>query len=51
MTRRGIGNRQKKRVVPKRVWKKPRFQPVPRETVPKAPSDRLSRPTKGDRKV
>ena len=51
MTKRGIGNRQKKRLVPKRVWKEPRFPPVPRETEPKAPSGRLSRPAKGDRKV
>lgn len=51
MTRRGIGNRQKKRVAPKRVWKEPRFHPAKRETGPKTSSGGISRPRKGDRKV
>lgn len=51
MTKRGIGNRQKKRVVAKRVWKEPRLRPARREKGPKTSSGGISRPRKNEWEV
>lgn len=53
MTKRGIANRQKKRVMPPRVWVKPRFK-VPRKSGgdQKTASSGIVRPGKsGERKT
>jgi hypothetical protein len=53
MTKRGIANRQKKRVAPPRVWKEPRLRfPPKRGNGQKTASTGIVRPGKiGGRKV